>query len=173
MAAREPTVLENLRELGRYVDGSLKPSQNEIPDIIAGILYKDVIGDHVAEARADGQGDTQIMADVAHLIAPPDPDAGATIVQGVPPEAHAQVLSELAALKDQIAEIRSSQAQPGPGITGAGQLSPEQQELQELREMVQSLAAERATANATTATVESIPPENTPEGGPAPEPVQP
>lgn len=158
MAPRDLTAVEQLRETGRYLDYSLLPTLNELPAIVAALAYdKDgKVSELVDQARKDGKGDPEIAHDVSHLIAPPDPDAGATVTQGIPVAQHQQLQAEvqqLRALVEQMS-IQNVQAAQGPpeapvgsapgGISAAGQLSADQQELQDLREQVQQLRVQAA-----------------------------
>lgn len=175
MAAREPTAVEELREVAHYVDPALQPTLGELPALFTAFVEKarnSGVFDAVADLRKEGASDAEIRQEVAHSIAPPDPDANATVVQGVDPASHQQVVDELASLKQAIAELRS-QRQPVQSNTSVGpvanpdELSAEQQELQQLREEVQSLRLQSATAQHPTATVEQVPDvpdETTPAG---------
>lgn len=164
MAAREPTAVEALRETAQYIDPALQPTLNELPALFAALVEgarSSAIGETVEKLKGDSASLAEIRQEVAHVIAPPDPDAGATVVQGVPPEAHQAVLDELAQMKESIRELREAQS-PAPASTGvpltpAGQLTPEQMELQTLREKLQSLRSQAATAQHPTASSEPVP----------------
>lgn len=99
MAARDATLLEQLREVGQYIDHSLLPAQNEIPGVLAALIYGPDLQSKIRQLRQDGNSDVEIAHEVSHTIAPPDPDAGATVVQGIPVEQHQALVTELAELR--------------------------------------------------------------------------
>lgn len=115
MAPRPPTLLEQLRESGRYIDHSLLPTQNEIPGVLAALVYGPGLADKISQLRQDGKADVEISHEVAHAIAPPDPDANATVVQGVPTEQYNALQREIVELRGLVESLASQRLQTAQG----------------------------------------------------------
>lgn len=146
MAPRPQTAVESLRDLAQYVDPSFHPTLAEVPGLLAALLENvhshGALADKVDELRKAGTALSDARHEISHLIAPVDEQAGATVVQGAPSE-------QVAALQAQVAELKSLLDQPLPA-------SPDQLELQTLREQVQSLQIQAAAGQHPTADSEPI-----------------
>ncbi len=160
MASRPATGVETLREISRYIDPALQPSSLEAPAILAALVYADQVdglSDKIAELRKEGASDASISHEVSHLIAPPDPDAGAVVTQGVPVEAHQALQDEVTQLRQLVNDMHD-QANPKQTVAPT---SPQDQALQkevnELRDLVASLSVSAAAEQHPTATVEQLP----------------
>jgi ABC-type Na+ efflux pump permease subunit len=160
MAPRDPTGVEDLRELARYIDPSLQPTLSELPALFAATVYGDSIKETVSKLRQEGASDASISHEVSHVIAPPDPEAGAVTTQGVPVESHQALQAEVEQLKQLVGQLHA-EANPQeahPPVSVADQAL--QDEVNQLRGLVDSLSVQAASQQHPTASSEPVPSED-------------
>lgn len=162
MTPRPPTGIEDLRELARYIDPALQPSSLEAPAVLAALVYGDSIRDTIKQLRQEGASDASISHEVSHVIAPPDPEAGATVTTGVPVESHQALQAEVDQLKQLVAQLHADQhpQEAQPAVSVADQAL--QDEVNQLRGLVDSLSVQAASQQHPTAASEPVPDPETP-----------
>lgn len=131
------TRLSLLRDFGQHVDYSQQPTLAELPAVVSALVYRDVIGPVIASGQADHKTHAEIVHDVSHAIAPPDPDSNAAVVQGIDPASHAKLQAEVDELKAFVQQMREQNAALQPAAEPVDPLA-------ELRAQVEQLKADAA-----------------------------
>lgn len=183
-APGEPSRITALETLGKHVPYTQQPSLSQLPAVIAGLVYKDLV-EPIAADTSDAV--ESVSHRVAHAISPPDPHAGSGVTYaGVDPAQYNSLKAEVELLKQQLAsvlprtstdpladlkaQVATLREQTTPAQASAAEAAvdaapdalsrvsdPAQAELLELRQLVQQLQIQAAAGQHPTATSEPIP----------------